>query len=81
MVAAGSFTPVAHDGGNAVNYNATQSFRATGARLLRIPRQTTSATNAEVVDIGPESAERHTTAVNSELAGDLLSKKTEIFFR
>jgi hypothetical protein len=28
--AAGSFTQVAHDGGNAVNYNATQSFRATG---------------------------------------------------
>ena len=29
--AAGSFTQVAHDGGNAVNYNATQPFRATGA--------------------------------------------------
>ena len=28
--AAGSFTQVAHDGGNAVNYNATQPFRATG---------------------------------------------------
>jgi hypothetical protein len=45
-------------------------------RLLRIPRQTTSATNAEVMDIGPESAERHTTAIHSELAEDLLSKKT-----
>jgi hypothetical protein len=32
------------------------------------------------MDIGPESAERHTTAVNSELAEDLLCKKTEIFF-
>ena len=49
-------------------------------RLLRNPRQTTSATNTEVMDIGPESAERPTTAVNSELAGDLLCKKTEIFF-
>jgi hypothetical protein len=29
-------------------------------RLLRIPRQTASATNAEVMDIGPESAERST---------------------
>ena len=29
--AAGSFAQVAHDGGNAVNYNATQPFRATGA--------------------------------------------------
>jgi len=29
--AAGSFTQVAHDGGNAVNYNAMQPFRATGA--------------------------------------------------
>ena len=29
--AAGSFTKVAHDGGNAVNYNATQPFRAMGA--------------------------------------------------
>ena len=29
--AAGSFTQVAHDGGNAVNYNGSQSFRATGA--------------------------------------------------
>ena len=28
--AAGSFTQVAHDGGNAVNYNATHPFRATG---------------------------------------------------
>ena len=28
---AGSFTQVAHDGGNAVNYNAMQPFRATGA--------------------------------------------------
>ena len=28
------------------------------------------------MDIGPESAERPTTAVNSELAGDLLCKKT-----
>ena len=28
---AGSFTQVAHDGGNAVNYNATQPFRPTGA--------------------------------------------------
>jgi hypothetical protein len=28
---AGSFTQVAHDGGNAVNYNATQPFRETGA--------------------------------------------------
>jgi hypothetical protein len=28
--AAGSFTQVAHDGGNAVKYNATQPFRATG---------------------------------------------------
>jgi hypothetical protein len=28
--AAGSFTQVAHDGGNAVNYNAMQPFRATG---------------------------------------------------
>jgi hypothetical protein len=44
--------------------------------LLRIPRQTTSATNAEVMDIGPERAETHTTAVNSELAEDLLCKKT-----
>ena len=46
------------------------------SRLLRIPRQTTSATNADVMDIGPESTERPTTAVNSELAGDLLCKKT-----
>jgi hypothetical protein len=45
-------------------------------RLLRITRQTTSATNAEVMDIGQDSAERSTTAVNSELAGDLLCKKT-----
>ena len=45
-------------------------------RLLQIPRQTTSATNAEVMDIGTESAERHTTAVHSELAEDLLYKKT-----
>jgi hypothetical protein len=30
----GSFTQVAHDGGNAVNYNATQPFRATGAGAL-----------------------------------------------
>ena len=45
-------------------------------RLQRIPRQATSATNAEVMDIGPESAERHTTAVNSELAEDLLCEKT-----
>ena len=29
--AAGSFTQVTQDGGNAVNYNATQSFRAMGA--------------------------------------------------
>ena len=29
--AAGSFTEVVHDGGNAVNDNATQPFRATGA--------------------------------------------------
>jgi hypothetical protein len=29
--AAGSFTQVGHDGGNAVNYNATQPYRATGA--------------------------------------------------
>ena len=29
--AAGSFTQGAHDGGNAVNYNATQPFRITGA--------------------------------------------------
>ena len=54
-------------------------------RLLRIPRQTTSATNVEVMDIGPESAERSTTAVNSELAGDLLcccvKRQTEIFLR
>jgi hypothetical protein len=28
--AAGSFTQVAHDGGNTVNYNATQPFRVTG---------------------------------------------------
>jgi hypothetical protein len=28
------------------------------------------------MDIGPERAERHTTAVNSELAEDLLCKKT-----
>jgi hypothetical protein len=41
--------------------------------LLRIPRQMTSATNTEVMDIGPESAERST---NSELAGDLMCKKT-----
>jgi hypothetical protein len=33
----------------------------------------TSATNTEVMDIGPESAERST---NSELAGDLMCKKT-----
>ena len=45
-------------------------------RLQRIPRQTTSATNAEVMDIETESTERHTTAVNSELAEDLLCKKT-----
>ena len=45
-------------------------------RLLQIPRQTTSATNAEVIDIGTESAERHTTAVHSELAEDLLYIKT-----
>ena len=44
--------------------------------LLRITKQTTSATNAEVMDIGPERAERHTTAVTSELAEDLLCKKT-----
>jgi hypothetical protein len=44
--------------------------------LLKIPRQTTSATNAEVMDIGPKSAERHTTAVNLELSEDLLCKKT-----
>jgi len=76
--AAGSFTQVAHDGGNAVNYNATQPFRATGTvpRLLINPRQTSSATNMEVMDIGPESAERPATAVNSEFAGDLLCKKT-----
>jgi hypothetical protein len=37
-------------------------------RLLRIPRQTTSATHSEVMNIGPESAERHTE--------DLLYKKT-----
>ena len=43
---------------------------------LRISRQTTSDTNAEVMDIGLDSAERPTTAVNSELAGDLLCKKT-----
>ena len=43
---------------------------------LRIPRQTTSDTNAEAMDIGPESAEKPTTAVNSELAGDMLCKKT-----
>jgi hypothetical protein len=43
---------------------------------LRIPRQMTSDTNAEVMDIGPESAERPTTAVNSELTGDLLCKMT-----
>ena len=47
---------------------------------LTIPRQTTSDTNAEVMDIGAESAERPTMAVNSELTGDLLSKKTNIFF-
>ena len=29
--AAGSFTQIAHDGGNGVNYNATQPFPATGA--------------------------------------------------
>jgi hypothetical protein len=75
--AAGSFTKFAHDGGNAVNYNATQPFRAMGVpRLLRIPRQTTSPTNAEVMDIGPEIAERPTTAVHSKLAGHLLCKKT-----
>jgi hypothetical protein len=33
-------------------------------------------TNEEVMDIGLERAERPTTAVNSELAGDLLCKKT-----
>jgi hypothetical protein len=47
---------------------------------LTIPRQTTSDTNAEVMDIGAESAERPTMAVNSELTGDLLSKKTNIIF-
>jgi hypothetical protein len=73
--AAGSFTQVAHDGGNAVNYNATQSCRAMGVlRLLRIPRQTTSPTNAEVMDIDPESAERPTTAVHSKLVEDLLKR-------
>jgi hypothetical protein len=47
---------------------------------LTIPRQTTSDTNAEVMDIGAESAERPTMAVNSELTGDLLGKKTNINF-
>jgi hypothetical protein len=58
--AAGSFKQVAHDGGNAVNYNATQPFeqREPVPRLLR----------------------RHTTAVHSELAGDLLCKKTNRYF-
>ena len=76
--AAGSFTQIAHDGGNGANYNATQPFPATGAvpRLQRIPRQATSATNAEVMDIETESTERYKTAVNSELAEDLLCKKT-----
>jgi hypothetical protein len=32
--AAESFTQVVHDGGNAVNYNAMQPFRATGAGAL-----------------------------------------------
>jgi hypothetical protein len=32
--AAGSFTQVAHNDGNAVNYNVTQPFRATGAVAL-----------------------------------------------
>ena len=45
-------------------------------RLLRIPRLTTSASNAEVMDSGPNSADRHTTAVKSELVEDLLCKKT-----
>jgi hypothetical protein len=63
--ATGSFTQVAHDGVSAVIYNATHPFeqREPVPPLLRIPRQTTSATNAEVMDIGPESAERPTTAV------------------
>jgi hypothetical protein len=30
--AAGSFTQVAHDGGNAVNYNVTQPFRAKNSK-------------------------------------------------
>ena len=30
--AAGSFTQVAHDDGNAVNYNATQPFRANNSK-------------------------------------------------
>ena len=32
------------------------------------------------MDIGAESAERPTMAVNSELTGDLLGKKTNIIF-
>ena len=47
--------------------------------FLRIPRQTTSDTNAEVMDIGPKSAERPTTAVNSELAGDFCKKSNRDF--
>jgi hypothetical protein len=47
---------------------------------LRIPRQTTSDTNAEVMDLGPESEERPTTAVNSELAGDLCKKTNRDYF-
>ena len=43
--------------------------RGPAHRLLRITRQTTSTTTAEVMDMGPESAERPSTAVNSELVG------------
>ena len=32
--AAGSFTQVAHHGGNAVNYNATQPFRAQNSKAI-----------------------------------------------
>ena len=54
--AAGSFTQVAHDGGNRQLITMPRSpfdQREPVPRLLRIPRQTTSATNVEVMDLGP----------------------------
>ena len=84
MEAAGSFTQVAHDDGNAINYNATQPFRPTGAGASAPKNSKANDQCYKRGGYGPwaESAERSTTAVNSELAGDLLccvKRQTEIF--